>query len=144
MKIFHKIKNYFCKTDQYDKTYITRNKNNFEEVAIPINANKTINDLDTDKITVWICDRDFKLIHATNDYVNDLNEHEYLGKFIYNVYPKDLAQYLYNLHQLAQKGEDSSIDLVLNGHLVYLTVRSLRYSDNHIFASVVNIVPYKY
>jgi hypothetical protein len=123
--------------------YIYQINNLFGEVRIPSGTTKTIKDLDIDKMSVWICDRNFKLIHATNDNHNDLRENQYLGKYIYDVTPKDLADYLYKLHKLAQEGTESKVNVVLNEYLVYIKVLPLKFIDEEIFASAVYIVPYK-
>jgi hypothetical protein len=123
--------------------YIYQINNLFGEVQIPSGTTKTIKDLDTDKMSVWICDRNFKLIHATNDNHNDLTENQYLGKYIYDVTPKDFGDYLYKYHKSAQEGIETKVNLVLNGFLVYLKIKPLRFINDEIFASAVFIVPYK-
>jgi hypothetical protein len=136
----------FCrkfKDDSVGKKYIDRYKNNFEEVTIPESAKKDIYDLDTSKMSVWICDRDFNFVHATNDESNGLLESEYLGKNIKDVLPVDFAKYLFEFHKLAQQGIETNRNLVINGHLVFFKLKPLRFIDDGIFASALYIIPYK-
>jgi bifunctional pyridoxal-dependent enzyme with beta-cystathionase and maltose regulon repressor activities len=123
--------------------YLFRTTNKFLEVEIPAGTNKTVNDLDTDNMSVWVADRDFKLIHATNDSINDLKEHQYIGKLVKDVDPQDFANYLLEYHKLAQEGIETKMNLVMNGFLVYIKLRPLRFINEEVIGSVLYIIPYK-
>jgi hypothetical protein len=123
--------------------YLFRTTNEFIQVEIPAGTNKTVNDLDVDNMSVWVADRDFRLIHATNDMVNNLKEHQYLGKLVKDVDPQDFANYLLEYHKLAQEGIETKMNLVMNGFLVYVKLRPLRFINEEILGSVLYIIPYK-
>jgi hypothetical protein len=146
MKFFKKLCSCFrIETDtKSDYNYIKRNSNQFCVVEIPTSARKTIQDLEYDKITLHLCDKDFKVIHSINDITNKIQGEDSVGKSIRDVYSKDLSDYLFNLHKLAQKERKSNfINLVINNRLVFLSVRPLIFYDDTILGSSAYIIPYR-
>jgi hypothetical protein len=133
------IRNLFSKNNETD---IDKYLNLFGEVYIHKDEQKTVERLDNDKISVHICDTEYKIIHASCDSIYDFGQ--YLGDHIYNIEPKDIATYLYNLHEIAQKEKQANIlHLVINNHLVFVSVKPLILYNNKIFGSCALIIPYK-
>jgi hypothetical protein len=146
MTIYKKLCKFFCiETDtKSNYNYIKRTSNQFCVVEIPNSAKKLTQELEYDKITLHLCDKDFKIFHATNDITNNISGEESIGKFVRDIYSKDLSEYLFNLHKLAQKERKSNfINLVINNRLVFLSVRPLIFYDDTILGSSGYIIPYK-
>jgi hypothetical protein len=125
------------------KNYLNKTNNIFEEVIIPISINKDVKNLDYDKLSIHICDKNFKIIHASDDKINNLKKEEYLWKNINDIYPGDFSDYLYTLHKDCQENDrEFLINLVINHYLVFLSIRPMKFNETIMIGSVGLYIPY--
>jgi hypothetical protein len=135
------LRNLFSNTKKIDRN-INKYINKFGEIYIHTNPIKTANNLDMDKISMHICDTEYKIIHASCDSVYDFGE--FMGKHIYEIEPNDIAMYIHSLHKIAQETKQGNIlHLLMNEKLIFVSVRPLLLYNNNIFGSVGIIIPYK-
>jgi hypothetical protein len=100
-------------------------------------------DLDLGAMQVWICDRNLKVIMGANIENQRLKEQNYVGKYIFDVVPPDLAQYFGELHQKAVSNVETNRDVLFNDHLVYVKVVPLTYFGTATIGSCAFVIPFK-
>jgi hypothetical protein len=131
------------KSNKQNKQYLNKTRNVFEEVVIPYSVKKDVENLDYNKLSVHICDINFKIIHASDDKINNLKKEEYLWKYIYDIYPGDFSDYLYKLHRICQETDrEYLINLVINHYLIFLSIRPIKFNNTIVIGSIGMYIPY--
>ena len=99
--------------------------------------------LDLSGINIWVCDTKLIIIYGKEDKINKLDPTEFVGKYIYDIEPKDIGQFFGDLHKKAQNAKESvKLNLLINEKIVYIVVKPILYFGE-VIASILIIIPYK-
>lgn len=94
-------------------------------------------------MSVWICDTNFIIIYGKEDKINKLDANQIIGRYVYDIIPKDLGKFCGDLHKKAQNSkEDVKVNLLINEKIVYIVTKPIIFYGE-VIASILIIIPYK-
>jgi hypothetical protein len=132
-----------CFKNKTTERYIYQHNNKLRELGMIDKELAKKENLDFSKLNVWICDTNLIIIYGKDDKINRLDTDILVGKYIYDIDPKDFGKYCGDLHKKAQTTKESvKINILLNGKMVYMVFKPIIYF-NDVVASILIIIPYK-
>jgi hypothetical protein len=132
-----------CFKNRETKRYIFRHDNKLRSLGLIDKDLSKKDNLDFNNINIWICDTNFKIVYGKEDKINKLDPNILVGKYIYDIDPKDLGIYWGDLHKQAQNNKEPvKLNMLINDKIVYIVVKPIIYF-NEVIASILVIIPYK-
>jgi hypothetical protein len=123
--------------------YIFKQDNKLHELGIIDEEFTNKNNLDFSGANMWMCDTNLIIVCGKPDRMNKLNPEELVGKYIYDMVPKDIGKLCGDLHKRAQNTRESvKVNVLVNEKLIFIVVKPIIYFDQ-VIASVLIAIPYK-